>query len=114
MLQAFGLARHIAVFETDPDARVDREPAWIPREQLGGGLGVEEAVSLVPPDESATDSFGERLEVGRSDRASGDELDGVVIDGRVVSHARHEHAVGDAHMKMDVVVEGCTRSGGGT
>ena len=85
---------------------VDGEPAGIPREQVGGGLGVEEAASLVPPDESATDSLGEGVEVAGGDRPGGDELDGVVIVGRVVSDARHEHAVGDARMKMDVVVEG--------
>jgi hypothetical protein len=37
------IARHVAVEERDPDAGVDREPAILPGEHVGGGSGVEEA-----------------------------------------------------------------------
>lgn len=75
MLEAFVEARHVAVVQTIPDARVDGEPAGILREQVGSGLGVEEAASLVPPDESATDSLGEGVEVAGGDRPGGERVD---------------------------------------
>jgi hypothetical protein len=105
LLEASAEARHVAVFEADAHTGVDGEPGMFPCEHVGGCLGVEEPATLVPPDETSADALGERRKVGRSDWASGEEGDAVGGLG-VVGPARHENAVGDARMKMDVMVEG--------
>lgn len=74
-----------------------------PGEHVGGGFGIESPVAAEPPDEATADSTLEGLEVGRCDRASGDELDAAV--GRVASRARCEHAIRHAGVEMDVTVE---------
>jgi hypothetical protein len=69
-----GEARHVAVVETDSGPGIDREPAGIPRTEVGG----EEAESLVPEDESASHAFGQRCKVGRCDRPARQKRDACI------------------------------------
>jgi len=46
MFEAPKIARHIAIDQRDPDARVDGKPAVLPGEHVGGGRGVEQASNL--------------------------------------------------------------------
>jgi hypothetical protein len=54
------IAGHVAVEERDPDARVDRKPAVLPGEHVGGGSSVEEASERSPPGGSAKNRFARR------------------------------------------------------
>jgi hypothetical protein len=53
MLETPKIARHVAVEERDPDARVDGKPAVLPGNHVGGGRGVEEASEPEPADHAA-------------------------------------------------------------
>ena len=68
VLQTLKIARHVAVDKCDPDARIDRKPAVLLGEHLGGGRGVEQARKPEPPDCAATDPLGEGGQIGRGDR----------------------------------------------
>ena len=82
---------------------VDREPAVLPAEHVGGGRGVEQASEPEPADHAAADPLGERDQVcggdwpGRQERRRG-------VTPCMVS-SRHEDAVGHAGVQVHVVVE---------
>jgi hypothetical protein len=98
MLEALEVARHVAVYEGDADARVYGKTAVLPGAHVGGGLGVEESVAEEPAHEPRADAFGERQEVGRRDGPGWQKRD-AFLNG-------HEEAVGDAGVQVDVAVEG--------
>ncbi len=60
MLQALKIARHVAVEERDADAGIDRKPAMVPGEHVGGGVRIEKPLPFEPADHAAADPFGER------------------------------------------------------
>ena len=68
VFEALKIARHIAVDECDPDTCIDRKPAVLPGEHVGGGRGVDEARTPEPPDHAAADALGERGQIGLGDR----------------------------------------------
>jgi len=69
VLEALKIARHITVDERDPDARIDRKPAVLPGEHVGGGRVVDEASEPEPPDHAAAHPLGERGQIGLVDRS---------------------------------------------
>ena len=68
VFEALKIARHVAVDECDPDTCIDRKPAVLPGEHVGGGRGVDEARTPEPPDHAAADALGERGQIGLGDR----------------------------------------------
>jgi hypothetical protein len=98
VLKAPRVARHVAVEKADADARVDRKAAVLPGEHVGGGLGVEESVAEEPAHESRADAPGERHESGGRDGPGRQKRDAFL--------SRHEDAVGDAGVQVNVAVQG--------
>jgi len=101
MLERLKIARHVAVEEGDPHARVDRKPAVLPGEHVGGGRGVEQTLTPEPADHAAADPFGERGQVCGGERPGRQERRWPVGTVR----ARQEDAVGDGRVQMGVAVE---------
>ncbi len=101
MLERLKIARYVAVEERDADARVDRKPAVLPCEHVGGGVRIEKPLPLEESDLAAADPFGERGEVALGERSGGQERRWPV--GAVRS--RQEDAVGDGRVQMGVAVE---------
>jgi hypothetical protein len=101
MLERLKIARHVAVEEGDADTRVDRKPAVLPGEHVGGGRGVEQPLHAEPPDHAAADPFGERGEVALGERPRRQER------RRPIEAVRswQEDAVGDTCVQMGVAVE---------
>jgi len=101
MLETLKIAWHITIEEGDPHTRVDRKPAVLPGEHVGGGRGVEQPLTPEPADHAAADPFGEPGEVALGERPRGQEGRRPVGPVR----ARHEDAVGDGRVQMGVAVE---------
>jgi hypothetical protein len=101
VLERLKRARHVAVEECDPHARVDGKPTVLPSEHVGGGMCVEEPLPAEPADHSAADPFGERGEVALGERPGGQERRRPVGAER----SRQEDAVGDGCVQMGVTVE---------
>jgi hypothetical protein len=103
MFETPKIARHIAVDERDPDAGVHREPAVLPGEHVGGGRGVEQAGKPEPADHPTTHSLCERGQIGLVDRSGRHKRRRCVTP--CFGSSRHEDAVGDASMQVNMVVE---------
>ena len=84
--------------ERDPDAGIDRKPAVLPGEHVGGGRGVEESLHAEPPHDTTAYLLGEYGQMNLSDRPRRQER-------RRLITGRHEDAIGDARMEMHVPVE---------
>ena len=104
MFQTLEEARHITVAECDPDTRVDRKPAVLPGEHVGGRSSIEQASVSEPADQAAAHPLGDRGQVGQVDRAGWQERRRRVV--RRPGSRRHEDTVGDAGVQMHVAVEG--------
>jgi hypothetical protein len=103
MLETPKIARHVAFEERDPDAGVDREPAVLLGNHVGGGRGVEEASEPEPADHAAAYPLGERGQVCGGDWPGRQERRRCVTPCLVSS--RHEDAVGHARVEVDMMVE---------
>jgi len=101
MLETLKIARHVAIEEGDPHTRVDRKPAVLPGEHVGGGMGIEKPLPLEERDHAAADPFGEPGQVCGGERPGGQEHRRPV--GAV--RTRQEDAVGDGCVEMGVAVE---------
>ncbi len=62
------IARHVAVDERDPDARVDREHVVLPDKHVGGRIGLEELLHAEPPHDATPHPLGERGQMDLSNR----------------------------------------------
>ncbi len=88
--------------EPDPDACIDREPAVLPGNHVGGGGG-EQASEPEPADHAAAHPLGERGQVCGGNQPDRQERRRGVAACLVSS--RHEDAVGDACVQVHVVIE---------
>ena len=111
VFQALKIARHVAVDECDPHARVDGKPAVLPGEHVGGGRGVEQASEPEPADHAAAHPLGERGQISRGDWPGRQERRRGF--SAYFGGSRHEDTVGHAGVQVHVAVERRAEAGGG-
>jgi hypothetical protein len=98
VLETLKIARHVAVQERDPDARVDRKPTVLPGKHVDGRISVEEPLHAETTHDTTAHLLGERGQIRLGDRSSRQERWPPVTGW-------HEDAVGRAHMQVHVVID---------
>jgi hypothetical protein len=82
---------------------IDRKPAVVPGEHLGGGRGVEQPLHAEPPDHAAAHPLGARGQIGLGDWSGWDERRRCVTP--CLGSSRHKDAVCHAGVEVDMMVE---------